>query len=273
VLGRRALAQAARRATGSRFRRADRLPSRRTRRTIRPRARRAAACGVVVPGALRRARRAWPHVPLPVTRAASTRWRAWPLAGNGLLPSPGLSSPASLRSARAPRTPPGRCRALHITRALCATGARGARTNSPRAGASRRSEGGRRGFDERRKNSRARLQRGRCRRVTLRASLPRAASAVLLRARPRSRTRARPAPRRTRGARLRRAAAGRARCPARAPSLARACPRAWVEDQSPAEDRRRTRAEKARAMTGLQAARATRAHCTPPAGLHSAPVM
>jgi hypothetical protein len=138
VLGRRALAQAARRATGSRLRPADRLSSRRTRRTIRPRARRAPACGVVVPGALRRARRAGPHVPLPITRTASTRSRAWPLAGNAALPAPALPFPASLRFAGAPRTPPGRFRALHITRALCATGARGARTNSPRAGARRR---------------------------------------------------------------------------------------------------------------------------------------
>jgi hypothetical protein len=124
-----------------------------------------------VPGALQRARRAGPHVPLPVTRAASTRSRAWPLAGNGLLPSPALSFPASLRFAGAPRPPPGRFRALHITRALCAEGARGSAHQLARAGAWRRRcfEVG--GFDERRKNFRARLRRGHCGRVTLRASL------------------------------------------------------------------------------------------------------
>src|SRR5450830_636476 len=88
-----------------------------------------------VPGALQRARRAGPHVPLPVTRAASTRSRARPLAGNGLLPSPGLSFPAALRSAGAPRTPPGRFRALHITRALCAEAARRSAQQLARAGA------------------------------------------------------------------------------------------------------------------------------------------
>ncbi len=38
------------------------------------------------------------------------------------------------------------------------------------------------------------------------------------------------------------AARGGSSCPARSPGLARACPCAWVEDRSPAEDRRRTRA-------------------------------
>ena len=114
-----------------------------------PRAR-APACGALAPGALQRARRAGPHVPLPVTRAASTRFRAWPLAGNGLLPSPALSFPAALRSAGAPRTPPGRFRALHITRALCAEAARGSAQQLARAGAWRRSflEVG--GFEKRR---------------------------------------------------------------------------------------------------------------------------
>ncbi len=64
--------------------------------------------------------------------------RARPLAGNGLLPSPGLSFPAALRSAGAPRTPPGRFRALHITRALCAEAARRSAHQLARAGAWRR---------------------------------------------------------------------------------------------------------------------------------------
>ena len=251
MLGRRALAQAARRATGSRSRRPDRLSARRARRTIRPRARRAPACGAVVPGALQRARRAGPHVPLPVTRAASTRWPAWPLAGNGLLPSPGLSSPASLRFAGAPRTPPGRCRALHITRALCATGARGARTNSPRAGARRRGRCEARAPETRRSFVRA-----------FGAGAEGASRAVrCFRAR------------HLRFSSLRVLDPARGHGPRRAPGLARACPRAWVEDRSPAENRKGPRAEKARAVTGREAARATRAHRTPPGGLHSAPVM
>ena len=133
-----------------------------------PRAR-APACGALVPGALQRARRAGPHVPLPVTRAASTRLCTWPLAGNGVLPSPDLSFSASLRFAGAPRTPPGRFRALHITRALCATGARGARTNSRARGLG--AGAGEWSVARRAPDFRARLRRGRCRRVTLRASL------------------------------------------------------------------------------------------------------
>ena len=119
MLGRRALAQAARRATGSRLRRADRLSSRRTRRTIRPRARRAPACGVFVPGALRRARRAWPHVPLPGTRAASMR--RWPLAGNGAITVPGsFIVPAARRAAGGtPHASGALSRPSHNAGAMC----------------------------------------------------------------------------------------------------------------------------------------------------------
>jgi len=81
VLGRRALAQAARRATGSRLQRADWLSSRRTRRTIRPRARelRRAGCSCRALCSARAGR--GPTFPCP-SRALHPRAKArgrWPV--------------------------------------------------------------------------------------------------------------------------------------------------------------------------------------------------
>ena len=142
-------AQAARRATGSRLRRPDRLSSRRTRRTIRPRARelrhagrwRRALCSA-------RAGRG-PTFPCP-SRALHPRAFArgrWPVMA--YYRPRHFHFPAARARPGAPRTPPGRFRALHITRALCAGGARRSAHQLARAGAWRWSSLGVGGFDER----------------------------------------------------------------------------------------------------------------------------
>src|SRR5664280_2033710 len=111
------------------------------------------------------------------------------------------------------------------------------------------------------KNFRARLRRGHCKRVTLRASLrARHLRFSFVRVLDPARGTVRAAPReRGRAPDLARPEAARGARPGTS------VPRAWVEDRSPAEDRKRTRAKRARAMTGLQATRATRAHLMPPA--------
>ena len=214
--------------------------------------------------------------------APPLRSGAWPLAGNGLLPSPGLSFPAALRFAGAPRTPPGRFRALHITRALCAEGARRSAHQLARAGAWRRRSREVGGFEKRRKNFRARLRRGRCRRVTLRASLrARHLRSSFLRVLDPARGTVRAAPGAgkstgdSRAARLRRAAGGRARpsCPARSPGLARACRARGLRTAAPPRTANARARSEARAMTGLQAARATRALLNAPGGLTERPVL
>jgi hypothetical protein len=67
------------------------------------------------------------------------------LAGNGLLPSPALSFPGRACAAGGTPHASGALRALHITRALCAQGARRSARQLARAGAWRRSDGKRRG--------------------------------------------------------------------------------------------------------------------------------
>ena len=75
----------------------------------------AMACGVLVPGALQRARRAGPHVPLPGTRGCILRWPVM-----AYYRPRGFLVPAARARPGAPRTPPGRCRALHINAsAMC----------------------------------------------------------------------------------------------------------------------------------------------------------
>jgi hypothetical protein len=166
-----ARAQAARRATGSRLQRPDRLSSRRTRRTIRPRARELRRTGRWCRALCSARAGRDPTFPCP-SRAPHPRAFArgrWPVMAYYRLRH--FHFPAARARPGAPRTPPGRFRALHITRALCAGGARRSAHQLARAGAWRRSSRKAGGFDERRKEFFVRAFGADCRRVTLRASL------------------------------------------------------------------------------------------------------
>jgi hypothetical protein len=229
-------------------------------------------------GAGRSAARAPGGAPISPARPARCirALRARSLAGNAALPAPGLSFPG--RACAAGGTPPasGALRALHITRALCARVRAVARTNSRARGLEAGADSEVRALERAAKIFRARLRRGLCRRVTPRASLRarHLRSSFVRCSIPRA---ARLAPRRgagkSTGARCARAAEPRAGLfvPRALSRPGTSVPRAWVEDRSSAEDRRRTRASSARNDRPSGSSREART-AMPPAGLHSAPL-